>query len=52
MHDQSTLKPASHAAHAIADLWWVLFVVSVVVSLGMLARIAFHSRKVRTHQRP
>ena len=31
MHDQSTLKPASHAAQAIADLWWVLFVVSVIV---------------------
>lgn len=31
MRDQSTLKPASHAAHAIADLWWILFVVSVVV---------------------
>ena len=31
MRDQSTLKPASHAAHAIADLWWVLFVISVIV---------------------
>ena len=31
MRDQSTLKPASHAAQAIADLWWILFVVSVIV---------------------
>ena len=31
MRDQSTLQPASHAAQAIADLWWILFVVSVVV---------------------
>ncbi len=30
----------------------VVFVVAVVVSLGMLARIAFHSRKVRTNRRP
>jgi len=31
MRDQSTLRPASHAAQAIADLWWILFAVSVVV---------------------
>ena len=37
MGDQSTLKPASHAAHAIADLWWVLFVVSVVVFTVVVA---------------
>ena len=37
MRDQSTLNPASHAAHAIADLWWVLFVVSVVVFTVVVA---------------
>ena len=31
MHDQSTLDPASHAADKIAQLWWILFVVSFVV---------------------
>jgi cytochrome c oxidase subunit 2 len=31
MRDQSTLDPASHAADRIADLWWILFVVSAVV---------------------
>ncbi len=29
----------------------VVFVVAVVVSLGMLTRIAFHSRKIRTNRR-
>ena len=31
MDDQSTLHPASHAADKIADLWWILFVVSAIV---------------------
>jgi cytochrome c oxidase subunit 2 len=31
MRDQSTLDPASHAADKIADLWWILFVVSAIV---------------------
>ena len=31
MRDQSTLDPASRAAEKIADLWWILFAVSVVV---------------------
>jgi cytochrome c oxidase subunit II len=37
MHDQSTLDPASHAADKIADLWWILFAVSVVVFAVVLA---------------
>jgi cytochrome c oxidase subunit 2 len=37
MRDQSTLRPASHAAQAIADLWWILFVVSVVVFFVVVA---------------
>ncbi|TML15050.1 MAG: cytochrome c oxidase subunit II [Actinobacteria bacterium] len=37
MRDQSTLKPASHAAQAIADLWWILFVVSVIVFFVVVA---------------
>jgi cytochrome c oxidase subunit 2 len=39
MRDQSTLKPASHAADAIADLWWVLFAVSVVVFTVVVALV-------------
>ena len=37
MRDQSTLNPASHAADKIADLWWILFVVSVVVFTVVVA---------------
>jgi cytochrome c oxidase subunit 2 len=37
MHDQSTLNPASHAADKIAQLWWVLFAVSVVVFMVVVA---------------
>jgi cytochrome c oxidase subunit 2 len=37
MHDQSTLNPASHAADKIADLWWILFAVSVVVFTVVVA---------------
>jgi cytochrome c oxidase subunit 2 len=36
MDDQSTLHPASHAADKIADLWWILFVVSAVVFAGVV----------------
>jgi len=45
-------KPSGSRASAENHIALAVFVVSVVVSLGMLARIAFHSRKVRTHQRP
>jgi predicted unusual protein kinase regulating ubiquinone biosynthesis (AarF/ABC1/UbiB family) len=45
-------KPSGTRASAENHIALAVFVVSVVVSLGMLARIAFHSRKVRTHQRP
>jgi cytochrome c oxidase subunit 2 len=31
VNDQSTLDPASQASDRIADLWWILFVVSAVV---------------------
>ena len=31
MRDQSTLDPASRAADKIAELWWILFVVSAIV---------------------
>jgi len=37
MHDQSTLDPASHAADKIAQLWWILFAVSVVVFMVVVA---------------
>jgi cytochrome c oxidase subunit 2 len=35
--DQSTLDPASHAADRIADLWWILFAVSLVVFAVVVA---------------
>jgi cytochrome c oxidase subunit 2 len=37
MDDQSTLHPASHAADKIADLWWILFAVSMVVFTVVVA---------------
>jgi ubiquinone biosynthesis protein len=44
-------KPSGNGASAENHIALAVFVVSVVVSLGMLARIAFHSRKIRTRQR-
>jgi ubiquinone biosynthesis protein len=41
-------KPSDHGASVENHIALVVFVVAVVVSLGMLARIALHSRKVRT----
>jgi ubiquinone biosynthesis protein len=45
-------KPSGGRASAGNHIALTVFVVAVVVSLGMLARIAVHSRKVRTHRRP
>ena len=43
-------KPGSRGASAENHVALVVFVVSVVIALAMLARIAFHSRHVRTNR--
>ena len=45
-------KPSGSEASVENHIALVVFVVAVAVSLGMLARIALHSRKIRTHRRP
>ncbi len=44
-------KPSSSGSSAVNHIALVVFLVAVVVSLGMLARIAFHSKKVRADRR-
>lgn len=44
-------RPTSEGASAINQIALVVFIVAVVVSLGMLARIAFRSRHVGTGRR-
>jgi predicted unusual protein kinase regulating ubiquinone biosynthesis (AarF/ABC1/UbiB family) len=44
-------RPSGPTASVENHVALVVFVVAVVVSLAMLARIALHSRKIRTHQR-
>jgi cytochrome c oxidase subunit II len=38
--DQSTLRPESHAARAIAHLWWVMFVGAMVIFAFVCALLA------------
>jgi len=44
-------KPSGDGASVENHIALVVFVMAVVVSLGMLARIALHSRKIRTGRR-
>ena len=44
-------RPTSEGASAVNQIALVVFIVAVVVSLGMLARIAFRSRHVGTGRR-
>ncbi len=44
-------RPSGSGSSVESRIALVVFVVAVVVSLAMLARIAFHSRKVRTNRR-
>lgn len=48
MDDQSTLHPASDAARDIADLWWVLFVVSAIVCAFVILLVLLAVARGRT----
>jgi cytochrome c oxidase subunit II len=52
MQDQSTLDPASRAADRIAELWWILFVVSAVVFAVVLVLLLIGALKRRGEAGP
>jgi cytochrome c oxidase subunit 2 len=52
MSDQSTLDPASRASDRIADLWWILFVVSAVVFAVVVALLLVGALRGRGGEEP